>query len=222
VGAACRAVAQSRETRAMHDASREAEWSKQREMAQQQRQQQLQTALEQQAAAIEAAKQQRKRELQKKLPANQELWREVAYLMTELTKLATEERQWKLAAESLTAQEAALAQHEEHAAARRRAAEATTATDTTTTTNDPSLAPVEQIVKVAETAADIALSVKRIQSALEIVSQTVVASEQARRDLYQAYTADHQFRGYQGVHDPKGLLRALSQSQAEEDANTEW
>lgn len=214
VGAACSAVAASRETtRAAADAAREVEWREQRELMNEQRKRVLETAAQRQAEAIEAAKQQRKRELQKKLPANQELWREVAYLMTELTKLSQEERQWNLASENLMAQEAALARQEAAVHAAQQEAE----TSVNVTSDEELAPPIEQIIQVADTAEDIALSVQRIRSALQIVSQTVVTSEQARRDLYQQYVTDHQFQGYQGVQDPKGLLKALSQSQADDD-----
>ncbi|KAL7563112.1 hypothetical protein ACA910_012296 [Epithemia clementina (nom. ined.)] len=44
------------------------------------------------------------RELKKKYPPNQEMWREVAYLMTELQKLEKEERVWKQADKELDQQ----------------------------------------------------------------------------------------------------------------------
>jgi hypothetical protein len=43
-------------------------------------------------------------------------------------------------------------------------------------------------------------------------------AEHSRRTVYQQFvTQNHQFAGYQGVQNPKGLLKALSQSQADHD-----
>jgi hypothetical protein len=70
---------------------------------------------------------------------------------------------------------------------------------------------------IMEAMEDIQLSARRIQSALQIVSQTMHTAEHVRQQLYQQYTADHQFYGYPGYHDPKALLRALSQPTTQED-----
>jgi hypothetical protein len=152
-----------------------------------------------QMAAMERAK--RLREAVKKLPRNQELWREVVYLMTEMSKLQKEERLWKESAERLA----------------RRAQEVAEQHDTAVVDDDMHEEDVAQVDpdmdKVTQTVDDITISSVRINKALQIVSNIAIESDRVRKELYHRYRRDHQFHGYQGVKDPKGLLRALSQSQ---------
>lgn len=214
VGAGCDAVVQSREARAKHDADREAQWQREREEAAQRRQRQIETRAQQHAAAVEEAKQAKKWELQKKLPANQELWREIAFLTKELTELSTIERQWEIAAEKLTVQEAALAEQEGEAMAEAEAKRSVMDDHA----GEQILAPVEQIVKLVETATDITVAAQRIQGALQIVNQTVVDCEQARSELCEQYKIEQMFHGYQrdGI---KEIVRFFSQSQPDDDTN---
>ena len=69
---------------------------------------------------------------------------------------------------------------------------------------------------MAATAADVRVSAVRIRAALDLVRDTLQKGETARQALYAQYVRDHQFYGYPGAHDAKGLLRALSQSQPED------
>jgi hypothetical protein len=88
VGSAMIAVAKSRQARRVEDLKREEEWAQEKELLLQQRKEEC-----------EMARIKRKNELVKKLPRNQALWREVVYLMTEMSKLQKEERLWKEAQE---------------------------------------------------------------------------------------------------------------------------
>jgi hypothetical protein len=209
IGAACAAVQQSRQERAPCDQAREQQW--QREMEQRQaaiaQERQKQEALLRQQR--QEAMRKRKCDWQKKLPANQDVWREVAYLMTELTKLSHEEQQWRnVAAQHLDRTEALLME-QEHLYEAQPKPEATPV--------DAATASVQQAVSSAtDTALDIALAVDRIRNALSQVSQTASRGEQSRQQLYHQYVTHHQFYGYQGIHDPKGLLKVLSQSQQSE------
>ena len=109
IGAACAAVQQSRDKRARNDQAREHQWQleieqKKAVLAQEHRKH---TEALRQQREDEALK--RKCDAQKKLPANQDVWREVAYLMTELTKLSQEEQQWRnVASQHLDRSEALL------------------------------------------------------------------------------------------------------------------
>ena len=157
---------------------------------------------------------QRQRDLQKKLPANQEVWREVAYLMTELAKLSNEERQWQnVAAQYLDRTEADIVEQEkqlQNLSQNLELSEHAVQIDVPSET-------VQQIVDaVTDSASDIAFAVDRIRNALHHVSNTVTECEQSRQQLYHQYVSNHQFYGYQGVHDPKGLLKVLSQSQSDD------
>jgi hypothetical protein len=143
----------------------------------------------------------RKRECTKRLPRNQELWRETAFLMTALSKLQKEEKLWKQAAEDLQQRknnQALLPKIEPEILLEEP---------------DENDSNSNQLVKVNQAVDSLALSCVRIQKGFEIVSGILKESEQTRQNLYQSYKRDHQFHGYQGVKDPKGLLRVLSQSQ---------
>ena len=155
---------------------------------------------EERAVARAAEKERRKRELKKKLPRNIELWREVAMFMTDLTKLEKEECLWKETEENLKMREEELSVREqekhhvyedevdESAAQEKGALE----------------------IQVEHAVEDITLSSLRIQQALRFVSELVVQSNVAQKELYDKYTKDHQFHGYRGVKNPKALIRALA------------
>ena len=214
IGAACAAVRKSRESRAIQDREREIKWQKEieekRVMAEEQRQKQKEIIDNEYRDALR----QRQRDLQKKLPANQEVWREVAYLMTELAKLSNEERQWQnVAAQYLDRTEADIVEQEkqlQNLSQNLELSEHAVQIDVPSET-------VQQIVDaVTDSASDIAFAVDRIRNALHHVSNTVTECEQSRQQLYHQYVSNHQFYGYQGVHDPKGLLKVLSQSQSDD------
>jgi signal transduction histidine kinase len=160
------------------------------------------------------ARRQRQRDLQKKLPANQEVWREVAYLMTELTKLSNEERQWhNIASQHLDRTEAALVEQEKQLENVRQNLELS---KDVANIDKPSETVLQIVGMATDSASDVTLAVDRIRNALHHVSNTVTECEQSRQQLYHQYVSNHQFYGYQGIHDPKGLLKALSQSQSED------
>jgi hypothetical protein len=214
VSAAMRAAQASRVTRHTVDQEREAAWrqdaadkaERERDSAAQLQQQ------EDECHTFELSRQ--KAELKNKLPRNQELWREVAYLMTEISKLAKEERLWQQAEQNLAAAEQELDRQEQEQLELEQKDQAgvdNNADDgdneTSTNTSTPEFAMVEQTIE------DITLSSIRIQQALKIVSGIITESDQVRKDLYRRYRQDHQFHGYPGIKNPKGLLKALSQSQ---------
>lgn len=214
IGAACAAVRKSRQSRAIKDREREIIWKKEaeeRQAAELEKQQKNQEIIDNE---YREALRQRQRNLQKKLPANQEVWREVAYLMTELTKLSNEERQWRnVATQFLDRTEADLVEHEKQLKDTQYTLEFS---KRDAEINIPSEAVLQMVDTMTDTATDITLAVDRIRNALRHVSNTVVECEQSRQQLYQQYVSNHQFYGYQGVHDPKGLLKVLSQSQSED------
>jgi len=74
----------------------------------------------------------------------------------------------------------------------------------------------EEMEKITEMLGDITVSALRIQQALEEVSKLASDADGVRKELYHKYRKDHQFHGYQGFKDPKGLLRSLSQTQSQE------
>jgi flagellar biosynthesis GTPase FlhF len=149
------------------------------------------------AKAVE--KERRKRELKKKLPQNVELWREVAMFMTELTKLEKEEQLWKEMEENLKTRESELSVREKE----EQHVQEDEVDEIATQKKDALEIQVEHAVE------DITLSSLRIQQALRFVSDLVVQSNTAQKELYDKYTKDHQFHGYRGVKNPKALIRAI-------------
>jgi hypothetical protein len=214
IGAACAAVRKSRQSRAKQDREREMIWQKEAEerRAVEQAQRQKQQAIIDNE--YREALRQRQRDLQKQLPANQEVWREVAYLMTELTKLSNEERQWRnVATQYFDRTEADLVEHEKQLKDTQHSLDVLKPDGNI---NVPSEAVQQLVDDVTDSASDITLAVDRIRNALHHVSNTVFECEQSRQQLYHQYVSNHQFYGYQGVHDPKGLLKVLSQSQSDD------
>ncbi len=156
---------------------------------------------------LEIARNKQKQELIKKLPKNQELWREIVYLMTEISKLQKEEKSWKDAAEQLDQQEREIEDMER----KQKEEQDKQSEQTADTTKEVEV--TEEIEKVNQTLEDISLSCVRIQQALENVSKIAEESDRVRLKLHKQYRRNHQFQGYQGIKDPKGLIMSLSQSQ---------
>jgi hypothetical protein len=211
IGAACAAVRKSRQSRAIQDREREMKWQKEMEVTLAMEEEERQKQKEITDNEYREALRQRQRDLQKKLPANQEVWREVAYLMTELTKLSNEERQWhNVSTQYLNRTEAHLIEQE------KQLEQDLELSEHATTVDPPSEIVLKMVDTVTDLASDVTLAVDRIRNALRHVSSTVTECEQSRQQLYHQYVSNHQFYGYQGVHDPKGLLKVLSQSQSDD------
>ena len=106
---ALQAVRQSRTERRELEKEREQLWAEERqtkrEEEREKRQEDRETRRAEEAKLKEIRILREKRELKKKLPFNQDLYREVAFLMTESSNLAKEERLWKEAEEILSARE---------------------------------------------------------------------------------------------------------------------
>jgi hypothetical protein len=202
-------------TRHAADQQREAAWrqdaadkaTRERDSAEQLQQQ------EDECHTLELSRQQA--ELKRKLPRNQELWRKVACLMTEISKLTEEERLWQQAEQDLAVAEQELDRQEQDQLELEQKdqddmdnnAANDEGNESVTKTTTPEFAMVEQTIL------DITLSFIRIQQALKIVSGIITESDQVRKDLFRRYRQDHQFHGYPALKNPKGLLKALSESQ---------
>lgn len=218
VGAAMRAAVESREKRLVADEQREANWQAERELkAAAEREKEVQIAKQEEDFRL-LALESKKNELKKKLPRNQELWREVAYLMTEISKLQKEERSWQQAEQDLIQREKELDLQEEQQLAleeqqQQKDQEMADAGNTASGDTEQDANQIsEETAMVLETIEDITLSSIRIQQALKVVSGIITESDQVRKGLYHRYK-DFQFQGYPGSKNPKGLLQALSQSQ---------
>jgi hypothetical protein len=169
---------------------------------------------------IEKEKRRHKRRLEykKQYPKNKELWREVALLMTAQAKLEREAREWDAAIANLEAKEKELKEiqadpekmkewraqklqslgldGERHTETRNPAKETKKTMDET----------VHHIVE------DIQLSTDRINQTLTSILSDVKESDVARKELFDKYTTDHQFRGYKGVNHTKALIQNMINS----------
>lgn len=207
IGAAMNAVAESRAVRAIKDAQRREETEQQKERELQRQEEEMVRSEEVREREREVLRNKHKQELIKRLPKNQELWREIVYLMTEMSKLQKEEKMWKEAAEYLDQQEREIVELERQ----QQEEEESQTFEEVDAPQDEEIS--EEINKVNQTLEDISLSCVRIQQALENVSKIAEESDRVRLQLHQQYRRNHQFQGYQGIKDPKGLILSLSQSQ---------
>ncbi|CAB9520492.1 expressed unknown protein [Seminavis robusta] len=181
----------------------------QREENRQQRARDLEQRRGEEAKKKELKKQKETREMRKKYQPNQELWREAAYLMTESSKLEREGRLWADAEGLLDAAEKDLEAREQEANNQKREKDAT----------------IDKMAKAGEEEEEEGLdsdvfvssiqgvisSSNSIQTALKSLTDLMMSTEKLRKDVYQRYRQDHQFDGYRGVNNPKGLIRILSQ-----------
>jgi len=133
--------------------------------------------------------------------------------MNELRELQKEEKMWKETHEQLSKREEDLTrQIKEHAPKKKAQNEQTQESETTTTSeNDDDDDTTQNMQAEVDQAVDhVTLSTVRIQKALDLVSNLVTESDTTRQEIYNTYRKDHQFHGYRGVKDPKGLIRALT------------
>ena len=139
-----------------------------------------------------------KQMLKKKLPKNQELWKEVIVLTSSITQLEKEERLWLQADKALM-----------------RSQELNDSDDSEQLTKEVVVqAQKDPLQRVTENSMqDIVIASTRIQQSLSLVRDVIEESEQVRKELYQKYRKDHQFHGYQGAKNAAGLIRFLSQEQ---------
>lgn len=158
----------------------------------------------------------KQREYKKKLPQNQEIWKEVAFLMSELTKLQNDEETWNQALtdtdqweREITSQEMALVEEDE----KQKIEQQDSLTQKESSITDQQAVERTEISDITQCIRDMTLSISQIEQGLQIVGNVVLDSESTRKELYEEFTQHHQFHGYQGINNSKGLLLALSASQ---------
>lgn len=150
-------------------------------------------------------------ESQKKHPANQALWQETAFLMNELSQLAIEEEKWKSARAELDSYEAQMV------ASQQQRTSATTGApkdDDVAMSDEGEVATLESLNTATREAC---IAVATLETNLRRVQDGAEEAEASRRQLYETYKSNHQFEGYQDIHNQKGLFKMLSQSQNEDD-----
>jgi len=173
-----------------------------RRVRRQERDRLRQLDLETQRQEVEKARQQHLKDL--KRMHNRKLYTEIVSLTRSITQLTKEEKMWK----------EALAKQEDWKASAATVEEATITSDSTEDTASPSgvqdaAAALQE--RTTTTVQDMVLASKRIQQGLRHVLSILKDSETARQELYKEYRHNHHFQGYQGVRNPRGLIRFLSQ-----------
>ena len=147
--------------------------------------------------------------LARQYPRNQELWKEVFFLTLSITQLEKEEQMWIQAEQDLI--------QSSSSSSNTTTTENASTTPVTTTMQDcpePEVvqAPKDLLQEKAEPSfQDIVLALTHIQQGLGIILNIMEESEQVHKEMYRKYFQDHQFHGYHGVRNQKGLIRFLSQ-----------
>lgn len=152
-----------------------------------------------QARAIK--KEKKRRELKKNLPKNKENWREVAKLMTELAKLQKEKKSWKEAKTLLLETKEEIKKKEN---------DMIKPLHFDVENEDTNHIPEDIGSEVKNVIQDITLATDRINNALCGVVDIMEKADQVTKGLYNKYKEEHQFVGYQGVNNPRGLMQALT------------
>lgn len=213
IAKAIKAATASRLERHVFDRQREQMWTDERRAKRDEnrkaRAQAAESRRESEVKKLELQTLKEKREAQKKFLPNQELWREVAFLMTESSKLERECQLWKQAEALLDERENDMETKEKLYAEEKQKQNGPDSMVGEEKENDRDVAaPIEALQRSTE---EIMCSSNQIQATLKMVTDLMLDSAKLRKDLYRRYRNDHQFEGYRGVNDPKGLIRILSQ-----------
>ncbi|GKZ00438.1 hypothetical protein MPSEU_000996400 [Mayamaea pseudoterrestris] len=207
VFAGMKAAEASRAKRMIVEQEREQQWLEQQQQEEALKQLQLQKQAEKQKKDYDDRRIEVLYDARKNYAFNQDLFRETAYLLSELPKLQKELKSWKQAEEELKQREAALDVLDNTLAEKEKDTDENKNTNKANTPNDK---PLEEIAAAIHS---VKASSIQIQMMLENVSSIAKESDEVRKVLYRQYRQEHQFHGYHGATDPKGLLFALSQSQ---------
>ena len=207
VHAGMQAAEMAREQRHLAEQDRETKWVEQRRLQEIQKQLDQEQRAKEEKQLSDMARLRAMGEARKHLAFNQDLYRENAYLLSEMPKLQKELKSWKQAEEELKKREAEIDALEKELAEKEAETSKKGTTAVLAPMNDQPMQEVETAIKGVKT------STLQIQILLENVCNIADESDKVRKELYRQYRQEHQFHGYQGASDPKGLLFALSQSQ---------
>ena len=223
------AAEQSRHQRSKVDKLCEEQWvlEKERQIAEEKlrREEESKQKAEKRLQLRELRKLKAIRELKKTCPQNQENWKEVAYLMKELAHLQNDEERWnkelallRTRKSEVNEEEKSLSELVQLKRTERERNRSEKNLNSHFTSEKTSLAENKIIQSLTQSIQEIILSSTRIEQGLGIVSAVLEETENTRKELFNEYTTYHQFKGYQGIRNPKALILALSQSQDD----SEW
>ena len=168
---------------------------------------QLQQEIDSKRATKAIQRNQKLRTMQREFPKNQELWREVVFLLNAVSQLEKEERLWMNLDTQLSEQENLLQERreQEHSI-------------TSEVNQDIVVVPKHTLqAELENSIRSISLSSARIQEGMKSILTTMDETDQLRRNLYTMYKNEFQFHGYLGIKNPKGMIQFLSQTQEEDD-----
>ena len=143
----------------------------------------------------------RQQETQRKNhPYNQELWREVAALMTEMQNLDKEEQLWDEALERLPT-------HLASSEGQQTEEDSSSAMQVEYSETTPMTQELGTTMQMLD---DLQLWTTRVRASVAQIQPAMDQAEDLRKELYQQHQITR-FKGYPGVQQPKDLLRLLSQ-----------
>ncbi len=172
-----------------------------REIKQRERQEEQGRLAQERMRKKETLRLEKRRNLAREHPKNQELWKEIVYLTSSFSRLELEFCSLVDVAVEM----------------RRLKADLENRTQENNSSSSGAIVlraeknPLQ--IETEEKAKEIMSTSNSIQKSLGMVMKLTAESETARRELYTKYKTDHIFSGYQSVHNPKNLIRFLSQSQ---------
>ncbi len=210
-GAAVRAARESRTLREEQWALEEAEQAKKRQQQKEQQRQEYERLRQ-------LHKQQQRHELKMRLPLNQELWTESAFLLSGINKLGNEQRMWKEMERTLAQQEKEI-DAQEAAWQQQKKEQQEQRNDTTVT--KPQLKPnlLDEVqaldLKLAKLVEATTTSANGIHAALQEVNEFLTDADLVEQELNHKYITQHRLQGYKGASNPPGLIKILSQSQGD-------
>jgi hypothetical protein len=156
-------------------------------------------------------KEKKNKDRKKTFYKNKEMWREIALLMTALSRLEREEKEWISVQCQLTKREEELGALSETPLSWNERSNSTSHefnnTNDAVSHSDKESIEIEN--KLRRAMEDMSLNTGRMSQTLRDVLQFVDETEAVRVEIYRKYTSEHQFRGYLGIDNPKLLVRNI-------------
>ena len=143
-------------------------------------------------------------ERKKRYGKNKDLWREIAVLMTELAKLKREKKEWEIVSAQLDAEEDAFhILKDKHKTLMQSSLSQSELQIDSGKSEDINIAIESKVKSVVD---DISISADRITQALESIIKLIESTATIQEELYDKYSTEHQFRGYEGISESAGSL----------------
>jgi hypothetical protein len=156
-------------------------------------------------------KEKKNKDRKKTFYKNKEMWREIALLMTALSRMEREEKEWISVQCQLTKREEELVALSQTPLSWKEQSNSTSHefnnTNDAVSHFDENSIEIEN--KLRRAMEDMSLNTGRMSQTLRDVLQFVDETEAVRVEIYRKYTSEHQFRGYLGIDNPKGLVRNI-------------